>query len=146
MEQHTRRIILVGIASGFNDRKPVIFRDDECFSFHRVYESRILLFSRLLHEGRCSCVEINNTADRSMSGSTDCGIHLRAGVETGSASTRAYRRSVLCLLAFLLQLCDGTGSISGVGDLIEFAYIIARALALGGELSSLLMLSRSIRL
>ncbi|EAX93534.1 SIS domain containing protein [Trichomonas vaginalis G3] len=104
-EQFTRQRIFVEVASDFNDRKPIVFRDDTCVFLSQSGETADTLMA-LEHCRNCGafCVGINNTPGSSISRGTTCGIHLNAGVEIGVASTKCYTSMIETLLMFLLLL------------------------------------------
>ena len=104
-EQYTRQRIFVEVASDFNDRKPVIFRDDVCIFLSQSGETADTLVA--LEHCRNSgafCIGINNSPGSSLSRGTDCGIHLNAGTEIGVASTKAYTSTIVTLILLLLLL------------------------------------------
>lgn len=102
-EQYTDKRILVEVASDFNDRKPVIFRDDVCVFISQSGETADTLVSlEYCLKSGAFCIGINNTPGSSISRQTHCGIHLNAGVEIGVASTKAYTSTILCLTLLLL--------------------------------------------
>jgi glucosamine--fructose-6-phosphate aminotransferase (isomerizing) len=89
-ERYTRQRVFVEVACDFNDRRPVIFRDDCCVFISQSGETADTLVA-LDHcrKSGAFCVGINNTPGSSVSRQTHCGIHLNAGVEIGVASTKA---------------------------------------------------------
>jgi glucosamine--fructose-6-phosphate aminotransferase (isomerizing) len=106
-EQYTRQRIVVEVASDFNDRKPVIFRDDCCIFISQSGETADTMVAlEYCKRAGAFCVGINNTPGSSISRQTHCGIHLNAGVEIGVASTKAYTSSIVCLLFLLLGMTE----------------------------------------
>lgn len=106
-EQYTRQRIFVEVASDFNDRKPVIFRNDICILISQSGETADTLAALdLCRRAGAFCVGINNTPGSSLSRGTDCGVHLNSGAEVGVASTKAYTSSILVLLMILLLMME----------------------------------------
>lgn len=104
-EQYTKHRIFVEVASDFNDRKPVIFRDDVCVFLSQSGETADTLMALEYCRNRGAfCVGINNTPGSSISRGTACGIHLNAGVEIGVASTKCYTSMIEALIMLLLLL------------------------------------------
>jgi glucosamine--fructose-6-phosphate aminotransferase (isomerizing) len=112
-EQYTRQRIVVEVASDFNDRKPVIFRDDCCIFISQSGETADTMVAlAYCQKAGAFCVGINNTPGSSISRQTHCGIHLNAGVEIGVASTKAYTSSIVCLLFLLLGMTEDSARYS----------------------------------
>ncbi|EAY14007.1 glucosamine--fructose-6-phosphate aminotransferase, isomerizing family protein [Trichomonas vaginalis G3] len=104
-EQYTKQRIFVEVASDFNDRKPVIFRDDVCVFLSQSGETADTLTAlEYCKSAGAFCVGINNTPGSSISRGTHCGIHLNAGIEIGVASTKCYTSMIEALIMFLLLL------------------------------------------
>ena len=116
-EQYTNKRIFVEVASDFNDRKPVIFRDDICVFLSQSGETADTLVS-LEHclKAGAFCIGINNTPGSSISRQTHCGIHLNAGVEIGVASTKAYTSTIVCLILFLLAFIQDSIKYKSIHD------------------------------
>ena len=142
-EQYTKQRILVEVASDFNDRKPVIFRDDVCIFISQSGETADTLVSldHCLKAG-AFCVGINNTPGSSISRQTHCGIHLNCGIEIGVASTKAYTSSVVCLLLLLLLMIQDSIKYkeihdSMIKDLMLLPAYVSQGLTLRGEIEEL---------
>jgi glucosamine--fructose-6-phosphate aminotransferase (isomerizing) len=135
-ERYTRQRIFVEVASDFNDRKPIVFRDDCCIFISQSGETADTLVA-LDHCRRAGafCVGINNTPGSSIGRQTYCGIHLNAGVEIGVASTKAYTSSIICLLLLLLGMIEDSTKFTqarqeAIRAMIKLPQLIASALAL----------------
>lgn len=110
-EQFTKQRIFVEVASDFNDRKPIVFRDDTCVFLSQSGETADTLMAlEYCRNSGAFCVGINNTPGSSISRGTTCGIHLNAGVEIGVASTKCYTSMIEALLMFLLLLMQDSVS------------------------------------
>jgi glucosamine--fructose-6-phosphate aminotransferase (isomerizing) len=139
----TRQRIFVEVSSDFNDRKPLVFRDDCCIFISQSGEAADTLVS-LEHCKRAGafCVSINNTPGSSISRATHCGIHLNAGVEIGVASTKAYTSSIVCLLLLLLGSIEdskrfASARFEAVKALLKFSESVSQALALREQIEGL---------
>ncbi|KAH0792478.1 glutamine--fructose-6-phosphate aminotransferase [isomerizing] 2 [Histomonas meleagridis] len=139
-EQYTKQRILVEVASDFNDRKPIIFRDDICIFISQSGETADTLVS-LEHclKAGAFCIGINNTPGSSISRQTHCGIHLNCGIEIGVASTKAYTSSVVCLLLLLLLMIQDSIKYKEIHD-----KMIKDILLLPGYVSQALLLKKQI--
>lgn len=142
-EQYTKQRIFVEVASDFNDRKPVIFRDDVCVFISQSGETADTLVA-LDHckSAGAFCVGINNTPGSSLSRGTHCGIHLNAGVEIGVASTKAYTSTIIALISFLLLLMQDSitqtnARIEAIDDIIRLPEIVKSTLQLSSQIKEI---------
>jgi glucosamine--fructose-6-phosphate aminotransferase (isomerizing) len=142
-EKYTRQRVFVEVSSDFNDRKPVVFRDDCCIFVSQSGETADTLVSLAYckHAG-AFCVGINNTPGSSISRQTHCGIHLNAGVEIGVASTKAYTSSIVCLLLLLLAMIEDsrqyeTARAEAIQSLLKLPEYVKQALDLRGKIEEL---------
>jgi glucosamine--fructose-6-phosphate aminotransferase (isomerizing) len=131
------------VASDFNNRRPVIFRDDCCVFISQSGETADTLVT-LDHcrKSGAFCVGINNTPGSSVSRQTHCGTHLNAGVEIGVASTKAYTSSIVCLILLLLGLIEDSGQFArvradAIHDILRLPDYITRTLALHAQIEQL---------
>lgn len=142
-EQYTKQRIFVEVASDFNDRKPVIFRDDICVFISQSGETADTLVA-LEHckNSGAFCIGINNTPGSSLSRGTDCGIHLNAGNEIGVASTKAYTSTIVSLIMLLLLLMQDSIKYipvrdEAIRDLIKLPDDVRTVLKLADQIKSI---------
>ncbi|OHT06014.1 glucosamine--fructose-6-phosphate aminotransferase, isomerizing family protein [Tritrichomonas foetus] len=142
-EEFTQHRIFVEVASDFNDRKPVVFRDDVCIFISQSGETADTLVAlEYCRKAGAFCVGINNTPGSSLSRNTHCGILLNAGVEIGVASTKAYTSSIVCLLLLLLLIMQDSVKCQpareeAINDLNKLPEFIAQALALRPQIETI---------
>ncbi|CBZ23576.1 putative glucosamine-fructose-6-phosphate aminotransferase [Leishmania mexicana MHOM/GT/2001/U1103] len=92
-------------ASDFIDRRPQIQRNDACFFISQSGETADTLMAlKLCSEAGAMCVGVTNVVESSVSRLTHCGVHLKAGVEVGVASTKAYTSQVIVMTLVVLLL------------------------------------------
>jgi glucosamine--fructose-6-phosphate aminotransferase (isomerizing) len=105
--------VSVEYASEFRYRKPVINEGDIVIGVSQSGETADTLGAlEIAKIYGAITVGICNVVSSSMSKLTNCGIHLRSGVEVGVASTKTFTNQVICLLLLALWIEQIDGVIS----------------------------------
>ena len=95
----------VEYASEFRYRKPCINKGDIVVGISQSGETADTLGALEMAKAYgATVVGICNVPNSSLSRLTDCGIYLKAGVEVGVASTKAFTHQVVCLLMLSLWI------------------------------------------
>ena len=109
IEEFCKIKVSVDYASEFRYRKPYLTKDDIVIGVSQSGETADTLAAlELAKDNGCLIVGLCNVPNSSMSRLTDCGIYLRAGVEMGVASTKAFSNQVVCLLMLSLWIDQQT--------------------------------------
>lgn len=114
IEEFCKIKVSVEYASEFRYRKPVINKGDIVIGVSQSGETADTLGAlEIAKIYGAITVGICNVVSSSMSKLTDCGIHLRSGVEVGVASTKTFSNQVvaLLLLALWIEQIDGVLSV-----------------------------------
>lgn len=114
IEEFCKIKVSVEYASEFRYRKPVINKGDIVVGVSQSGETADTLGAlEIAKIYGAITVGICNVVSSSMSKLTDCGIHLRSGVEVGVASTKTFTNQVVCLLllALWIEQVDGVLSV-----------------------------------
>jgi glucosamine--fructose-6-phosphate aminotransferase (isomerizing) len=142
-EQFCEQRIQLEIASDFNDRKPVIFRDDVCFFISQSGETADTLIAlNYCKKNGAFCIGINNSPGSSLSRNTECGVHLNAGVEIGVASSKAYTSTIEVLILILLLLMQDSIKFTeerniACNDLINLSQVVEKVLKKAHEIQTI---------
>lgn len=113
IEEFCKIKVSVEYASEFRYRKPVINKGDIVIGVSQSGETADTLGAlEIAKIYGAITVGICNVVSSSMSKLTDCGIHLRSGVEVGVASTKTFTNQVVCLLLLSLWIEQIDGILS----------------------------------
>jgi glucosamine--fructose-6-phosphate aminotransferase (isomerizing) len=105
LEEFCRIKVGVEYASEFRYRKPTINKGDIVIGISQSGETADTLGAlELAKEKGAVVIGICNAVNSSMPRLSDCGIFLRAGMEIGVASTKAFTSQVVCLLMLALWI------------------------------------------
>ena len=105
IEEFCRIKVCIESAGEFRYRKPVINKGDIVVGVSQSGETADTLGALEIAK-ICGAITVGicNVVGSSMSKLTDCGIHLRSGVEVGVASTKTFTNQVICLLLLALWI------------------------------------------
>lgn len=105
IEEFCKIKVSVEYASEFRYRKPCIEKDDIVIGISQSGETADTISAlEIAKIYGAVIVGICNVPNSTIARMTDCGIYLRAGVEVGVASTKAFTSQVICLLMFSLWI------------------------------------------
>lgn len=105
LEEFCHIKVSVEYASEFRYRKPFIMQDDVVIGISQSGETADTISALELAKSKGAFViGICNTPNSSMVHLTDCGVFLRAGMEIGVASTKAFTTQVVSLLMLSLWI------------------------------------------
>lgn len=105
IEEFCKIKVSVEYASEFRYRKPVINKGDIVIGVSQSGETADTLGAlEIAKIYGAITVGICNVVSSSMSKLTDCGIHLRSGVEVGVASTKTFSNQIISLLLLSLWI------------------------------------------
>jgi glucosamine--fructose-6-phosphate aminotransferase (isomerizing) len=103
--------VSVEYASEFRYRQPFLQAGDIVIGISQSGETADTLAALSLAKERGAfIVGICNVVNSSLSRMTNCGVYLRAGMEIGVASTKAFTSQVVCLLLLSLWIEQNRGS------------------------------------
>jgi glucosamine--fructose-6-phosphate aminotransferase (isomerizing) len=113
IEEFCKIKVSVEYASEFRYRKPSINEKDIVIGVSQSGETADTLGAlEIAKIYGAITVGVCNVPNSSMSKLTDCGIHLRSGVEVGVASTKTFTNQVICLLLLSLWIEQIDGVLS----------------------------------
>jgi len=145
--------VSVEYSSEFRYRKPYLKAGDIVIGISQSGETADTLAAlSLAKEQGAFIVGICNVVNSSMSRLTNCGIYLRAGMEIGVASTKAFTSQVVCLLLLSLWI-EQNREFSGleiekrtkiVSELKNISYSLGRTLSLVDDKIS--MIAKDLKL
>jgi glucosamine--fructose-6-phosphate aminotransferase (isomerizing) len=105
IEEFCKIKVNVEYASEFAGRNPHINKNDIVIGISQSGETAdTILALSVAKKAGALIVGLCNSPDSSMVRLTDCGIFLRAGMEIGVASTKAFTNQILCLLLLSLWI------------------------------------------
>lgn len=105
IEEFCKIKVSVEYASEFRYRKPSIEKGDIVIGVSQSGETADTLGAlEIAKTYGAITIGVCNVPSSSMSKLTDCGIHLRSGVEVGVASTKTFTNQVVCLLLLSLWI------------------------------------------
>lgn len=140
LEEFNRIPCVVDLASEFRYRRPVLRADDAALLISQSGETADTLAARALcgdHGLKTIC--LINVQDSTLHRECDAGLVIRAGIEVGVASTKAFTQQVL--VGRLLSLCLSPGW----RDAGERAALEGRIRLLAGRIDDLLRRSDEIQ-
>jgi len=112
LEKYAKVPVEVEYASEFRYREPVLGQKDVVILISQSGETADTLAAlRYAKEKKALVLGICNVVGSSLSRETDAGVYLRAGIEIGVASTKAFTVQVTVLTLFALQLSKTRGTI-----------------------------------
>jgi glucosamine--fructose-6-phosphate aminotransferase (isomerizing) len=112
IEEFCKIKVSVEYSSEFRYRKPSIDKNDIVIGISQSGETADTIGAlETAKSYGAIIVGICNVPNSSLSRLTDCGIYLKAGVEVGVASTKAFSHQVACLLMLSLWIEQNLGSI-----------------------------------
>lgn len=105
IEELTDKLVTVEYASEFCYRKPKIDQDSIVIAISQSGETADTLAAvKIAKQNKALTVGVCNVVNSSLSRMTDCGVFLRAGMEIGVASTKAFTNQVLVLLLIAMWI------------------------------------------
>lgn len=106
IEEFTNKKVSVEYASEFRYRKiSNIKHGDIVIGISQSGETADTIEAlKIAKKQGCKIIGICNNVDSSISRLTDCGIYIKAGLEVGVASTKAFTNQVLCLLMMAMWI------------------------------------------
>lgn len=105
IEEFCKIKVSVEYASEFRYRKPCIEKGDIVIGVSQSGETADTISAlEIAKIYGATIIGICNVPNSTISRITDCGIYLKAGVEVGVASTKAFTNQVLCLLMLSLWI------------------------------------------
>jgi glucosamine--fructose-6-phosphate aminotransferase (isomerizing) len=113
IEEFCKIKVNVEYASEFRYRKPCIEKGDIVIGISQSGETADTISAlEIAKIYGAIVVGICNVPNSTIARMTDCGIYLRAGVEVGVASTKAFTSQVICLLMLSLWIEQNVGLMS----------------------------------
>jgi glucosamine--fructose-6-phosphate aminotransferase (isomerizing) len=110
IEEFCKIKVSVEYASEFRYRKPCIEQGDIVIGISQSGETADTISAlEIAKIYGATIVGICNVPNSTIARMTDCGIYLRAGVEVGVASTKAFASQIVCLLMLSLWIEQGMG-------------------------------------
>lgn len=110
IEEFCKIKVSVEYASEFRYRKPCIEKDDIVIGVSQSGETADTISAlEIAKIYGAIIVGICNVPNSTIARMTDCGIYLRAGVEVGVASTKAFTSQIVCLLMLSLWIEQQVG-------------------------------------
>ena len=110
IEEFCKIKVSVEYASEFRYRKPCIEQGDIVIGISQSGETADTISAlEIAKIYGATIVGICNVPNSTIARMTDCGIYLRAGVEVGVASTKAFASQIVCLLMLSLWIEQNVG-------------------------------------